>query len=57
MSENQNETKTPTMKAGSEIITSCPVCNSKFEEAVATNVNHKCPNPNCQKTFCVMVTD
>jgi len=50
-------TKEPTMKAGDEIIKSCPVCNSGFQEPVATNVNHQCPNPQCGKTFCVIVKD
>jgi len=57
MSEETKPEIKPKMKAGDEIINSCPVCNSSFQEPVATNVNHKCPNPICQKTFCVMVFD
>ena len=57
MSDQENSTNKPKMKAGDEIINSCPVCNSSFQESVATNVNHKCPNPICGKTFCVMVFD
>ncbi len=49
------EPKTPKLQAGSEIIDRCPVCHVKFGESVATNINHVCPNPQCEAKFCVMV--
>ncbi len=52
MSEDPKE---PKLEAGAEIIGSCPVCSVGFQEKVATNINHTCPNPKCKKTFCVMV--
>jgi len=52
MSEDPKE---PKLQAGEEIISSCPVCQVGFQEKVATNINHICPNPKCKKTFCVMV--
>jgi len=52
MSEDPKE---PTMKAGESLIGSCPACNITFQEKVETNVNHVCPNPQCKKTFCVMI--
>jgi len=57
MSEDPKEPKEPTLKAGDEIISMCPVCLVGFQEKVATNINHVCPNPKCKKTFCVMVFD
>jgi len=51
------QTKEPKLKAGEAIVDMCPICNSKFNEPVETNVNHKCPNPQCGKVFCVMVFD
>jgi len=52
MSENSKE---PKLQAGAEIIDRCPVCQVKFAENVASNINHKCPNPQCNVEFCVMV--
>jgi len=52
MSEDPKE---PKLEAGAEIIGSCHVCSVGFQEKVATNINHVCPNPKCKKTFCVMV--
>ena len=52
MSEKPTE---PKLKAGDPIVNMCPICNSKFNEPVETNVNHVCPNPQCKKTFCVLV--
>ncbi len=54
MSQDQNS-KPPTIQAGEEIIKKCPVCNAKFNEAVATNIKHTCPDPLCGATFCLMV--
>ena len=45
----------PTLQTGSAIINRCPICDSKFNEKVATNVKHQCPNPNCGLFFTVMV--
>jgi hypothetical protein len=56
MSENQ-ESNEPSMKAGSDIISACPVCGCNFKNKVAEKVNQKCPNPLCQVTFCVIVSD
>jgi len=49
--------KTPALEAGSEIIDRCPVCKVKFNEPVATNIKHTCPNPQCNANFSVMVFD
>jgi len=59
MSENQepNEPSKPSMKAGADIITACPVCGCNFKNKVAEKVNQKCPNPLCGITFCVIVSD
>jgi len=57
MSEIENTKKEPKMKAGADLVKSCPICNSSFQEPVATNVNHLCPNPQCGITFCVMVIE
>jgi len=56
MSQN-SENKTPEIQAGEEIIDRCPICQVKFQENVATNIKHKCPNPVCGKSFSVMVFD
>jgi len=47
--------KTPKLQAGQEIIDSCPCCHAKFSEPVATNIEHTCPNPQCQVKFNVLV--
>jgi len=52
---SNNESKEPKLLAGSEIIDRCPVCQVKFAEMVATNINHVCPNPQCNAKFCIMV--
>jgi len=49
--------KTPVLEAGEEIIDRCPKCKVKFNEMVATNVKHTCPNPQCGISFNVMVFD
>ena len=54
MSEKSTE---PKLKAGEAIIDMCPICNSKFNEPVETNLKHKCPNPTCAVVFCVMVSE
>ncbi len=51
------ESKKPILQAGSQIIGRCPICDSKFNEKVATNIKHECPNPNCGISFTVMVFD
>jgi len=53
--ENDSEkmAKKPTIKAGSEIIDRCPVCQVKFAEPVATNIKHECPNPACYANFSI----
>lgn len=54
MSENESNKK-PTLKAGDELISSCPICKSNFKEKLPTNVKIPCPHPNCGVTFMVSV--
>lgn len=56
MSQESNP-KTPAILAGAEIIDRCPVCKVKFQENVATNIKHTCPNPSCNCNFSIMVFD
>ena len=56
MSQESNP-KTPAIQAGAEIIDRCPVCQVKFQEKVATNIKHICPNPQCEASFSIMVFD
>jgi len=52
---SESDSKKPKLQAGDEIIDRCPVCQVKFAEAVESNINHTCPNPQCNAKFCVMV--
>lgn len=52
---SQDETKSPTIQAGEQIIDRCPICHVKFQEPVALNIQHECPNPQCKKQFSIMV--
>ena len=54
---SQESQKTPTLEAGEEIVDRCPKCKVKFNEPVATNIKHICPNPQCNCNFSVMVFD
>lgn len=54
---SQEENKSPAIKAGEEIIDRCPICHVKFQESVALNIEHTCPNPQCEKKFSIMVFD
>ena len=54
MSEDENQ---PKLKAGSKIVQGCPICKCNFQEAVATNLKHQCPNPECQEIFTVLVNN
>jgi hypothetical protein len=47
--------KSPSIQAGEEIIDKCPVCKVKFNEPVATNLKHTCPDVRCQAKFCLMI--
>jgi len=58
LSENENpESNNPKLKAGEKLIGMCPICQMGFEEPVPTNIKLTCPNPQCEKTFLVMVFD
>jgi len=56
MSQN-SENSAPEIEAGEKIIDRCPICQVKFKESVALNIKHLCPNPQCAKTFCIMMFD
>jgi len=50
-----SENKKPTLEAGEELVKMCPCCKVGFNEAMPTNAKIECPNPECGKTFLVMV--
>jgi len=54
-SSSDKMAKKPIIKAGSEIIDRCPVCQVKFAEPVATNIKHECPNPSCYANFSIHI--
>ena len=54
---SNEETSKPKIQAGEEIIDRCPICHVKFNEPVALNIQHECPNPQCSKKFTVMVLE
>jgi len=52
---SQDENNKPTLQAGKETIEKCPECGAKFSSKIATNVKHKCPNPQCGIEFIMMI--
>ncbi len=54
---SQENNKAPEIQAGEEIIDQCPKCKVKFQTAVATNIKHTCPNPQCGCNFQILVFD